>query len=137
MGYKEDLSKVEGSSFEDIPAGKYLVKVIESSIQDNKDKTGKVWQMTLQIQDGKYKNRLLWYKNSMGEKSAPFRKGALTALKVDTSVPVDYEEDVINLVALADVYIDPVYGNKVKMLRTYKPMTADDVLNSFTEDCPF
>jgi hypothetical protein len=56
-----DASKIEPSSdFDPIPAGKYLALVTESAMKPNKAGTGRFLQLTFQIQDGPYKNRLLW-----------------------------------------------------------------------------
>jgi hypothetical protein len=56
-----DANQVEPSTdFDPIPAGKYLAVITESEMKPNKAGTGVYLQLTFQIIDGQYKNRLLW-----------------------------------------------------------------------------
>jgi hypothetical protein len=56
-----DANKVEPSSdFDAIPAGKYLAIISESEMKPTKAGNGMYLQLTFQIIDGPYKNRLLW-----------------------------------------------------------------------------
>ncbi len=48
------------SDFSPIPAGEYLVMVTSSEIKDTKSGQGQYLQMTLQVLDGAYKNRLVF-----------------------------------------------------------------------------
>jgi hypothetical protein len=46
--------------FEPIPAGKYLAIITDSEMKPTKNGTGSFLELTLQVIDGPYKNRLLW-----------------------------------------------------------------------------
>lgn len=46
--------------FEPIPAGKYVAVITESELKPTKVGTGYYLQLTFQIQEGDYKNRILW-----------------------------------------------------------------------------
>jgi hypothetical protein len=56
-----DANQVEPSSdFEPIPAGKYLAVITESEMKPTKAGTGHFLQLSFQIMEGPFKNRLLW-----------------------------------------------------------------------------
>jgi hypothetical protein len=56
-----DANQVEPTTeFDAIPAGKYLAVITESEVKANKAGTGSFLQLTFQIIEGEYKNRLLW-----------------------------------------------------------------------------
>jgi len=46
--------------FEPIPAGKYLTIITDSGIKPTKNGSGSFLELTFQVIDGQYKNRLLW-----------------------------------------------------------------------------
>ena len=46
--------------FEPVPAGKYLAAITDSEMKDTKSGSGKYLQLTFQVIEGEYKNRLLW-----------------------------------------------------------------------------
>ena len=48
------------SSFEPIPAGKYLAAITESEMKPTKNGSGKYLQLKFTIIEGEYKNRVLW-----------------------------------------------------------------------------
>ena len=48
------------SSFEPIPAGKYLAAITDSDLKTTKNGNGSYLQMTFTIIEGEYKNRVLW-----------------------------------------------------------------------------
>jgi hypothetical protein len=48
------------TEFEPLPAGKYLAVITESEMKPTKSGDGTYLQMTFQIIDGAYKNRLVW-----------------------------------------------------------------------------
>lgn len=48
------------TDFEPIPAGKYLAVITASDVKPNKAGTGAYLQLTFQVVDGEYKNRVLW-----------------------------------------------------------------------------
>src|SRR6516164_5590981 len=47
-------------SFDPIPAGDYIVQVVESEIRDTKAGTGKQLVLTLEVVDGPFTGRKLW-----------------------------------------------------------------------------
>lgn len=56
-----DANQVEPTSdFEPIPAGKYPAVITESEMKPNKAGTGHYLQLTFQVIEGPYQNRLLW-----------------------------------------------------------------------------
>ena len=48
------------NDFDPIPADKYAVVITASQFKENKTKTGEYLELTFQVIDGEYKNRLLW-----------------------------------------------------------------------------
>jgi len=46
--------------FEPIPAGKYLAIITDSGMKPTKNGSGSYLELTFQVIDGPYKNRLLW-----------------------------------------------------------------------------
>lgn len=48
------------ADFDPIPAGKYLAVITESEIKPTKSGVGSYLELTFQIIDGEYKNRLIW-----------------------------------------------------------------------------
>ena len=48
------------NDFDPIPAGKYVVVITASQFKENKTKTGEYLELTFQVIEGEYKNRLLW-----------------------------------------------------------------------------
>ncbi len=48
------------TDFDPIPAGKYLAAIISSEMKPTKTGTGSYLELTFQVLDGEYKNRLLW-----------------------------------------------------------------------------
>ncbi|MGD9126460.1 MAG: DUF669 domain-containing protein, partial [Planctomycetia bacterium] len=56
-----DANQVDPStSFDPIPAGKYVAVITESEMKDTKSGVGQYLQLTFDIIDGKYKGRKLW-----------------------------------------------------------------------------
>jgi hypothetical protein len=48
------------TTFEPIPAGKYLAAIIASEMKPTKSGVGKYLELSLQILDGPYRNRVVW-----------------------------------------------------------------------------
>jgi hypothetical protein len=66
-----DANQVEPSTdFDPVPAGKYLAVIIDSEEKANKAGTGSYLQLTFQIIDGPYKNRLLWARLNLDNPNA-------------------------------------------------------------------
>jgi hypothetical protein len=56
-----DANDVEpAGEFEPIPAGKYVAVITKSEIKPTKAGDGRYLELTFQITEGEYKNRLLW-----------------------------------------------------------------------------
>lgn len=51
--------------FEPIPAGKYLAVITESEMKPTKNGGGRYLQLTFQVIEGEYKNRLIWARLNM------------------------------------------------------------------------
>lgn len=66
-----DANQVEPTGdFEPIPAGKYLAVITDSEMKANKAGTGSLLQMTFQVTEGDYKNRLLWARLNLDHPNA-------------------------------------------------------------------
>jgi len=66
-----DANKVEPSTdFDAVPAGKYIALISESEMKANKAGTGHYLQLTFQIIEGPYKNRLLWARLNLDNPNA-------------------------------------------------------------------
>ena len=74
-----NASEVEPtSSFEPIPAGKYLAAITESEMKPTKNGSGSYLQMTFTIIEGEFKNRVLWARLNLNNPNA-------TAVKIARS----------------------------------------------------
>jgi hypothetical protein len=66
-----DANQVEpASSFDPIPAGKYLAAITESEMKPTKAGTGHYLQLTFQVLDGPHKGRLLWARLNLDNPNA-------------------------------------------------------------------
>ena len=66
-----DANQVEpAAEFEPIPAGKYLAVITNSEMKPTKAGTGSYLELTFQIIDGEYKNRLLWARLNLDNPNA-------------------------------------------------------------------
>ncbi len=79
-----DANTVEpNGDFEPIPAGKYLAVITESELKPTKAGTGHYLQLTFQVIEGPYQNRLLWARLNIDNANAQARKiaqGELSAI---------------------------------------------------------
>lgn len=79
-----DANTVEpNGDFEPIPAGKYLAVITESELKPTKAGTGHYLQLTFQVVDGPFQNRLLWARLNIDNANAQARKiaqGELSAI---------------------------------------------------------
>ena len=74
-----NASEVEPtSSFEPIPAGKYLAAITDSEMKPTKNGSGNYLQLTFTIIEGQYKNRVLWARLNLANPNA-------TAVKIARS----------------------------------------------------
>jgi hypothetical protein len=58
------------TDFEAIPAGKYLAVITDSEVKANKAGTGSYLQLTFQILEGEYQNRILWARLNLDNPNA-------------------------------------------------------------------
>ncbi len=71
------------TDFEPIPAGKYVAIVTDSEMKPTKTGRGQFLQLTFQIIDGSYKNRMLWSRLNLDNPNAQavqIAQGELSAL---------------------------------------------------------
>jgi hypothetical protein len=76
-----DANQVEPTSdFEPIPAGKYLAVITDSEMKPTKAGTGSYLQLTFQVIEGPYANRLLWARLNLDNPNDTARKIAQSEL---------------------------------------------------------
>lgn len=79
-----DANSVEpNGDFEPIPAGRYVAVITESELKPTKAGTGHYLQLTFQVTEGQYQNRLLWARLNIDNANAQARKiaeGELSAI---------------------------------------------------------
>lgn len=93
-----DAHAVEpASDFEPIPAGKYQAVITDSEMKPTRAGTGSYLQLTFQVIDGPYANRLLWARLNLDNPNETARKiaqGELSAIcrAVGVMAPKDSAE---------------------------------------------
>lgn len=79
-----DANEVEPTnSFEPIPAGKYVAAITESEMKPTKNGSGSYLQLTFQLMEGEYKNRVLWARLNLHNPNATavkIARGELSAI---------------------------------------------------------
>lgn len=62
LGEAIDVDSIvpERGDFEPLPAGPYMVQVIDSDVIDTKAGNGKILKLTLEVMDGPFANRKMW-----------------------------------------------------------------------------
>jgi hypothetical protein len=66
-----DANQVEPTGdFDPIPAGKYLAVITDSEMKPTKAGTGSLLQLTFQIVEGEYQNRLIWTRLNLDNPNA-------------------------------------------------------------------
>lgn len=79
-----DANQVEpNSDFEPVPAGKYVAVITESEMKATKAGTGSLLQLTFQIIEGPFANRLLWARLNLDNPNATavkIARGELSAI---------------------------------------------------------
>ncbi len=71
------------ADFDPIPAGKYLAVITASEMKPTKNNNGHFLELTFQVIDGPYKNRLLWSRLNLDNPSpqaVQIARGELSAL---------------------------------------------------------
>lgn len=118
--HRERYNDVPDVDFELIPEGRYPVRVTESAIIEKPGKNDQ-WKLTLEITREPMKGRLLWATYSMIEKAKGFRKGAITALGLNSEEEIDLIDDVQGRRCVAEVNHEDYEGKtyaRVKRLRS-------------------
>ncbi len=79
-----DANTVEPTNdFDPIPAGKYVAVMTASQMKPTKDKAGDYLELTFQVLEGEYKNRLLWARLSLNHSNpttSKIARGHLAAI---------------------------------------------------------
>ena len=79
-----DANQVDpASSFDPIPAGKYVAAIIESEMKPTKAGNGQYLQLTFEIRDGQYKGRRLWARLNLdnpNQQAVQIARGELSAI---------------------------------------------------------
>ena len=66
-----DANQIDpASDFDPIPAGKYVAAIIASEMKPTKAGTGLFLELTFQVLEGDYKNRLLWTRLNLDNPNA-------------------------------------------------------------------
>lgn len=71
------------TDFEPLPAGKYLAVIMDSEMKPTKSGNGHYLELTFQVIDGQYKNRLLWARLNLDNPNAQavqIAQGELSAI---------------------------------------------------------
>jgi hypothetical protein len=86
------------SSFEPLPAGKYLAAIVESEVKPTKNGAGSYLQLTFTILDGEHKGRILWARLNLNNPNATAVKIARSELSaICRSVGVMTPRDSVEL----------------------------------------
>ena len=79
-----DANQVEpATDFEAIPAGKYLAVITDTEMKPTKAGTGHYLELTFQVIEGQYKNRLLWARlnlDNQNEVAVRIARGELSSI---------------------------------------------------------
>ena len=144
------------TDFSPLPKGEYLIHITESEIAENKSGTGTNLTLKLVVQDGKYKNRVIFenlcvvHQNPTAQGIAQTRlKQICEAVKVAALKDSSQLHDkplVVNLDVELDKYAtnnhpmnEPQFRNQVKGYRAAKnqPAPAQVVDDEYSDDIPF
>jgi hypothetical protein len=93
-----DASKIEpASSFEAIPAGKYMANILDSVMKPTRNGNGHYLELTMEIVDGQYRGRRLWARLNLENPNAvavQIAQGELSAIcrAVGVMTPRDSSE---------------------------------------------
>ena len=71
------------TEFDPIPAGKYVAVITDSQMKATKNGAGEYLELTFQVTEGEYKNRLLWARlclNHSKDITAKIARGHLSAI---------------------------------------------------------
>ena len=79
-----DANQVDpATSFDPIPAGKYIAAITDSEMKPTKNGAGNYLQLTFTVLEGEYKNRVLWARLNLNNPNATavkIARGELSAI---------------------------------------------------------
>ncbi|MCX5682321.1 MAG: DUF669 domain-containing protein, partial [Planctomycetota bacterium] len=78
-----NANEVEPTSFEPLPAGKYLACIVESEMKATKNGAGQFLNLTFQVLDGEFKGRKVWARLNLknpNPQAEQIARGQLSAL---------------------------------------------------------
>jgi hypothetical protein len=82
--YGFDANTVDpATDFEPLPAGKYLAVITGSEMKETKNGNGNYLELTFQVIDGQYKNRMLWSRLNLdnpNRQAVQIAQGELSAI---------------------------------------------------------
>ncbi|GIW83241.1 MAG: hypothetical protein KatS3mg105_5048 [Gemmatales bacterium] len=128
------------SSFDVLPAGDYLVVVIEASVKKTKEGTGEYLAITMEVIDGEYLGRRIWHNIMLvhpNEAAVQIGKRHLAELCISAGLNrLTSELDLINRTALVAIKVakrdDGTLRNEV---RSYKKIGHTPISSS--DEIPF
>lgn len=124
--FPEDFNPAEvpedDRSFEPLPAGDYLMQVIESDIKPTKTSGGEQLVLTLEVMDGPYSNRRVWDRLNIRNQNADAQRIAQRSL-ADLCLAVG----VTSLRQTEDLHFKPFIGRlaiKIDKKGEYGPQNS-------------
>lgn len=83
LGESIDVDNIvpERGDFEPLPAGAYMVQVIESDVVETKAGTGLILKLTMEVMDGPHANRKVWANINFKNPNATAQRIAQEAIK--------------------------------------------------------
>ncbi len=107
-----NMTDVEVTDFEPIPAGKYHVVITDGELKESgpnsKNPGSEYIKFELTVQEGEYENRKLWVNASMLPHALFTLKGLLDACGFETDGELDFEiDDVIGRECVVRVSVQP------------------------------
>lgn len=145
-----EVEEVSGD-FSPLPKGGYLIHITESEIGPNKSGTGTNLTLKLVVQDGKYRNRIIFDNLCVQHANATAQAIAQTRLKqICESVGIKKLTDTSQfhdkpIIVNVDVEFDEFQTNKHNngeryyrnSIKGYAPAKVEEVAGDFDDDIPF
>lgn len=136
-----DLTDVQESSFEVLPAGEYFVSVKEAMVKSTKDNNGEYINITFEVMDDDFQGRKIFsnfnIKNN-NKKAQDIGLGQLRKMircSGQENFVLNTASDLCGLSMIAKVIVksDPAHGDKNEIKDFKEPIK----LGETTTDCPF
>jgi hypothetical protein len=145
MGF--DFSKFNPSEhldniFDVLPAGEYLVSIVDASQKKTRDGSGEYLVLTMEIIEGPYRGRNIWHNIMLvHQKDIVTRIGRRHLAELYISCGVDRvssEQDLVNRTALVSVkVVKDEYGDLRNEVKGYKPIEKKPAPDFRDEEIPF